>query len=173
MFEDLLKLNNDLKKAIVSNPDAGIDLNTAEQSQDELASKGNHWIEMIRHMMANVVQGSEPRELFLPNRLKLVLSKVDDGIYTGFVVRNDPEAGDQGEIQTQLQLMTPEAIVQALKAKEYLPKDEVIPPAEPVTPDYKGLLGALKLKNFTGDLHIHLQKSEPLDDLLTSLRKML
>lgn len=152
-----------LKKSILENPDAGVDLNTAEQSQDELALKDStHWAASIRHTMHGVDYGEAPRALMLDNYLTLHLSKVDDGLFSGIVIKDDPMAGDHGETQTQLIKMTPESMVQALKAKGYIRIESSAPPSpapmetKPAQ-DYKGLFNALK--RFQGDLHIHLAKS--------------
>lgn len=154
-----------LKKSMLANPDAGIDLNTAEQSQDEMAAGPNEWVERIIECMRGSEYGSEPRELMLPKHLKMYLSKVDDGIYSGIVKKEDPQAGDNGEVQTQFTTMTAESIVQALKAKGYLPRQvaenkEITPKAN----DYAGLYDALK--NFDGQLHLHLAKAKELNDEL-------
>lgn len=151
-----------LRKAILENPDAGIDLNTAEQSQDEMASRGNHWVEIIDALMSGAEYGETPRELMLPKNLRLFISKVDDGLYSGIVKKEDPLAGDNGEVQTQLVKMTPESMIQALKAKGYLPKDKADPISEiKEDKDFKGLYEALK--NFDGELHLHLHKSKEQD----------
>jgi 8-oxo-dGTP pyrophosphatase MutT (NUDIX family) len=161
-----------LRKSILENPEAGIDLNTAEQSQDEMGSAGNRWVDVIVATMAGADYGETPRELMLPNHLRLYISKVDDGIYSGIVRKEDSMAGDNGEVQTQLMKMTPEAMVQALKAKGYLPRDKSEPkPAQAELPkDYAGLYAALK--DYEGELHIHLHKSkqEALDELALSLQ---
>jgi ADP-ribose pyrophosphatase YjhB (NUDIX family) len=149
-----------LRKSILENPDAGIDLNTAEQSQDELASNGSHWVETIVSLMSGAQYGETPRELMLPKNLRLYVSLVDDGIYSGIVRKEDDMSGDNGEVQTQLMKMTPEAMVQALKAKGYLPRDKA-PESQPkleIPKDYDGLYAALK--EHSGELHIHLHKSE-------------
>lgn len=155
-----------LRKSILSNPDAEIDINTAEQSMDELAARNNEWVTTITSLMHGVDYGEIPRELMLPGHLRLFVSKVDDGIFSAILKKEDPEAGDQGEVQTQLVKMTPEAMVQALKAKGYLPKEEVTEPAvaeiatAPVPrpqSEYKALFNALK--KFEGELHIHLAKA--------------
>jgi 8-oxo-dGTP pyrophosphatase MutT (NUDIX family) len=163
-----------LRKAIVSQPDAGIDLNTAEQAQDVVATKDSYWVDIITNTMHGAEFGDIPRELMLPGHLMLVVSKVDDGVYSGFVKKDDPEAGDNGEILVQLQKMTPEAMVTALRAKEYLPKAQSSTRQVEEPKDYAGLYDALK--NFQGDLHIHLEKStanSPLEDLNLALQKVL
>lgn len=155
-----------LKKSIIENPEAGIDLNTAEQSLDEMASKDNNWIDIINAIVANAEYGEEPKELLLPDLRKLMVSKVDDGFFSGYVVNNDPQNGSYGEVLVQLSKMTPESMVQALKAKGYLPKAEMNLPEKPDSSDYNSLYSALS--NFKGDLHIHLEKS--LIDLNTALK---
>lgn len=159
----LISINNakmramGLKKAILENPDAGIDLNTAEQSQDAMAAGDNEWIERILEVTRDAEYGSEPVELMLPKHLKLYLSKVDDGIYSGIVKKEDEMAGDNGEVQTQLMKMTPESMVQALKAKGYLPRKQAEPVENPKLKEFSELFEALK--DHEGDLHIHLHKS--------------
>ena len=156
-----------LKKAIVENPDAGIDLNTAEQSADELGSRGDSfWVESIVELMMSVEYGDVPRALILPKYLKMYVSKVDDGLFSAVVKREDPDAGDLGEVQVNFAKMTPESMVQALKAKGYLPKTEKEEPIaevvkQPSLNDYEGLLDVLKesLKEMKGDVHIHLHKA--------------
>lgn len=170
----LISINNakmkvfGMRKAIIENPEGGIDLNTSEQSLDELASKEDDWVGIIVEAVQNAEYGETPKEIALPKMLKLILSKVDDGIYSGFVKKEDPMAGDNGEVQVQLMKMTPEAMVQALKAKGYIPRhekdtQEVTALAENKAEeaknnnDYKGLYEALK--TFDGELHLHLHKS--------------
>lgn len=148
-----------LRKSILENPEAGIDLNTAEQSQDEMASSGNRWVETIASLMHGAQYGETPKELVLPNHLRLYVSLVDDGIYSAIVKREDPMSGDMGEVQTQLMKMTPEAMVQALKAKGYLPRDKESSTHQVKdSKDFGGLYEALK--NFDGELHVHLHKSK-------------
>jgi 8-oxo-dGTP pyrophosphatase MutT (NUDIX family) len=148
-----------LRKSILENPDAGIDLNTAEQSQDELASRGNQWVETIASLMHGAQYGETPRELILPNHLRLYVSQVDDGLFSAIVKKEDPMSGDMGEVQTQLMKMTPEAMVQALKAKGYLPRDKESSTRQVrEASEYAGLYAALK--DFEGELHVHLHKSK-------------
>ncbi len=150
-----------LRKSIVENPDAGIDLNTAEQSQDEMGSAGNQWVEVIASLMSGAQYGETPRELMLPNHLRLFISMVDDGLYSSIVKKEDPTQGDMGEVQTQLMKMTPESMVQALKAKGYLPRDKAEPAQSESPKDFAGLYSALK--EYEGELHIHLHKSKTTD----------
>ncbi len=79
-------------------------------------------------------------------------------------------AGDDGEVQTQLMKMTPESMVQALKAKGYLPRDKVDKAPADTSKDYAGLYAALK--DYDGELHIHLHKSKDLSlqDLALTLQ---
>jgi hypothetical protein len=183
MFTKLLDLSKaletvELKKGIVSNDNAGIDLNTAEQSQDELAAGNNEYLAKIRDLMDFFHPGDAPRDLTLPNHLVLKLQKDDDGFFTGFVVKDDPMAGNHGEILVQLLKLTPEAIVQALKTKGYLPQApvEVVPATEEqvntaLAEVMADPLIVHTLANLKGDLHIHLGKSEnKYMDLLKALQ---
>jgi hypothetical protein len=62
--------------------------------------------------------------------------------------------------------MTPESIVQALKMKGYLPRANMeVKEASPKANDYAGLYSALK--NFDGELHLHLAKAKELNDELS------
>lgn len=170
MLADLMKLH----KAIVQS-DFGMDLNTSEQALDELASRDNDWVRIISERMANFQYGDAPVDFRLPKFLKLVLSKGEDGFYTGFVCKEDPMAGDHGEVQVQFLKLTPESIVTALKAREYIAKDEgtVAPLAASMDapkPPLEGLLS--NLSQMHGDIHIHIQKSkDTLAELSESLAK--
>lgn len=156
----------ELQKAIVQQDRAGIDLNTAEQSQDVMATQSYaSWIASIKDLMVDYPYGAEPRDLMLPAGLVLCLAKVDDGVYSAYVKRDDPESGSHGEVLVQLSKMTAEAMVAGLAARGYILPDPIleIDPSAHV-PDlednqvYSGLYSALK--NFKGDLHLHLTKAE-------------
>ena len=156
----------ELLKAIVENPEAGIDLNTSEQSLDEMAAKDNPWIKLITNEVKDHEYGEIPCEVAMPENRTLLISKVDEGLYSAFLKNSDPDSGSFGEILTKFSKMTPEAMVQAMKAKEYLPKDEPMyqepepepeQKAEPETDKYSELAEALKHYS-GGELHIHLHK---------------
>jgi len=165
-----------LRKSIIAQPEAGIDLNTAEQSADEMASRPDSvWIQALTSLMIGADYGDVPRELALPNNKKLLVSKVDDGIYSALLIVDDIESGSYGDVLVEFQKMTFESMVQGLKAKLYLPKAEPVEIVQPVVAqpepelrqDFKGLFNALK--RFQGDLHLHLAKAmtaKPIETLV-------
>jgi len=162
-LENLLKtspeeeLENILKKSIVSNPLAEIDINTSEQSMDELASRGNNWVNLIVDECKDHEYGAPPCTVAMPDNRLLFISKVDEGLYSAFLQNNDETSGSYGEVLTQFQKMTPEAMVQAMKAKGYIPKEV---PEEAPKADEKYSELAEALRNFSGkELHIHLHKN--------------
>lgn len=158
-----------IEKAIIENPVAGIDLNTAEQSQDELAAKDNDWVEIITLGVKDHDFGMPPTEVAMPENRTLIISKVDEGLYSAFIKNDDPNSGNYGEILTKFTKMTPQAMVQGLKAKGFLPMGE--PKKELQTLEnmeesskkedkrssYSELAEALK--EYSGkELHVHLHK---------------
>lgn len=150
---NLAELNEILKKAIISNPNAEIDINTAEESQNELAARGHPWLEKLETMVDGAFYGEEPRSLKLPEGRLLYLSKVDEGLYSGFIKIDDPASGSQGETLTQLSKMTLKSILQALKAKGYLPKEM---PQQPQQTVAEALSEALKMYQMP-QIHIHVK----------------
>lgn len=165
----------ELNKSIVEQPLSGVDLNTAEQSMDELASKDNEWVTRIDSLMLDFDYADLPRELYLPDERKLFISKVDDGIFSSYVVNCEAGNGSYGEILLQLSKMTSEATVQALKAKGFIPKEvpvEIAPAQTAISvPDYSGLLAALQANRESQEIHIHIHKAEELGNLLDKLEK--
>ena len=147
-----LEIKEILKKSIVSNPQAEIDINTAEQSQDELAAQDNPWLDIITAEVKDHEYGAPPVEVAMPEGRTLLISKVDEGLYSAFL-RGPEDKGN--ETLAQFSKMTPEAMVQGLKAKEFLPRTK--PVEEPKTRDRYSELAEM-LRNFSGDLHIHLPK---------------
>jgi hypothetical protein len=163
MLKDLLNtinLQNALNKAIVSQPDAGIDLNTSEQAADVKTVGAHPLVHEIKAVMHSQSLGDIPAEMPIGRGLVLALSKIDDGIVSGFVKKDDPTAGDHGEVQTLVEKVTAEALVQALIARGYVtavtPEEEPTPIQRPVN-DLKSL--ATALRGFKGEVHIHLAKS--------------
>lgn len=124
-----------LSKAIASNPTAAIDFDTTDLATEELVSGGDSWVGQLDLLMEHCDFGDIPREMELPEYRKLYLSKVDDGIYSGFVKNSDPESGSYGETLFRIEKMTLPALVQALKGKEYLPRTERVEETPEETPE--------------------------------------
>lgn len=163
-FDELFKAfreSEHLKKSILENPNAEIDINTSEQSLDEMASKNNPWMELITQGVKDHDYGQPPCEVALPDQRTLIISKVDEGLYSAYLKNTDPESGEFGQVLSKFTKMTPEAMVQAMKAKEYLPREESKEePQEPETKPgnmYTDLADALKYYS-GGQLHIHIHK---------------
>lgn len=161
-----------LKKAIVSNPEAEIDINTAEEAQNELAAKDDgYWINAIESLVKEANYAEEPKMFMLPKKKSLTISKVDDGIYSAFVKDEDYNGGDFGEVLTQLSKMTVTSMVQALKAKGYIPRAEEVPEpvqAEIPKPDFdvnKLIELMTLLKQPEQQVHIHIDRPQAEQDL--------
>ena len=150
-----------IEKSIASNPMAEIDINTAEQSMDEMASRGSdHWVMAIDAAVSDAGYGDNPESIPLPQFRTLYISKVDDGIYSAIVKNEDPNSGDSGATIMQLSKMTPEAMVQSLKAKGYIYKEETqatTVPEEPTPPtDKYDKLKEILSSYARPEIHIHL-----------------
>lgn len=160
MIDKYLELDALLRKSIVSNPLAEIDINTAEQSIDEMASRENPWVGIIVAEAKDHEYGAPPCEIPMPNRRTLVISKVDEGLYSAFLKDADPESGGFGEVLTNFSKMTPEAMVQGLKAKNYLPNNTEKPPQVSENAEVYNKL-AEALKEYGGkELHIHVHQTD-------------
>lgn len=118
-----------IKKAIAHSEVSGIDINTAEHSMDEMATKPSPWVDILRESLKDFEIGDVPREVPLSEYWLLTASQEDDGIYSGYVKNNDPNSGDSGQVVFEVKKMTLPQMVQALKAKEYIADPK---PATPV-----------------------------------------
>lgn len=165
------ELAGNLRKAMVSNPQAEIDINTAEESQNEIAAEDNEWVGILEKELSDYKYGENPREVPLPNQNILYISKVDDGLYSGFVRNNDPQDGEYGTTLVQLQKMTIISVVQSLKAKGYIPREEKRAEVEDQMvlekPEQKQELASILSQFSPNELHIHIHKS-----LLEELEKV-
>ena len=159
------ELNGVLSKAIAHSELAGVDINTAEHSMDEMASKNDIWVQHLKDNLSNFKFGDPPRDVELDNGFKLTASQVDDGLYEGQVRNNNPESGEYGEVVFRISKMTAPQMVQALKAKEFI----VEPPSEPVAVDpideeketLKSIIRALVEAQMTPpQITINVEKSE-------------
>lgn len=123
-----------LEKALASSQLSGIDINTADYSQDAMAAQDNPWRERLKEALANFSLGDIPREIPLEEGYLLVASQMDNGIYDGFVKDNRQDSGEFGQIVFQIAKMPLDAMVQALMAKEFISKPKMAEPQPTVAP---------------------------------------
>lgn len=81
-----------------------------------------NWIEHIFQIMEGFEFGDTPREISIQNNGTLHLSKVDDGIYSGFFVKTSQVEGGSLEDTARIRLerLTIPELVQLMEAKEWL-----------------------------------------------------
>ena len=154
----------DLLKAIMMQPEVGVDLNTAEQSMDVMSNKKSKWKQIFENELS-ALEVNAPHTMSLDEPYMLEVTKEDDGVYSGYVTIQDLESGEMGEVQGRFVKMTIDAMITALKTRGYITEDT---PPEPEKGSLKDLLS--NLKGFKGDIHIHLAKADP-KELLELLQK--
>lgn len=109
----------DLIKSIVSTDmQSGVDLNTQDFSQDDMASRDTVWHEKISNFVAEM-EFNEPSEMFLENSYGMKIMKISEGLYSGSIYNT--ENGDK--IINFNELSIP-SLIQMLKAKEFIGRDE-------------------------------------------------
>lgn len=114
------QLNEDLQKAIIHSELSGIDINTAEHSIDDLASRNNDWVDALKHALDNCAIGDVPQDIPLENNYLLTAMQVDDGLYDGQIRNMDETSGEKGQVVAQIVKMTLPQMVQALSAKGFI-----------------------------------------------------
>ena len=157
---DYYKKLKKLHKAIVDQAEAGIAINTAEESLDEMASKEySEWIDLITKEVWGLEYGEVPKEIAFPYKKALQLVKVDEGVFSGFLKNDDPDNGEYGQVLMRFEKVSIPSIVQAMKVKGYIPRkqEEEEEPETEAGSKFKDLASALK--DFSGEeLHIHIHE---------------
>lgn len=118
-------LNNlDLYKSEIAMDDQGSAIETANYSKD-VDEAETALIKEFQDLMSNFGYGDTPREKLLGHGYSIIMSKVDDGLYSGFIRQTTEEGLEEtvGKVEKQ----TIPTIIQYLKAKEYL---KVVEPEE-------------------------------------------
>lgn len=123
-MRDFLKqygLNKAFAKSLMGIQEGtGVAIDTADQAVTEAA--GKNWLEEFRAIMDNFNYGDEPRTIELNRGHSIIMTKVDDGLYTGFVKRFIDEDGTAPleENVAKVEQSTLSDIIQYLRSREYI-----------------------------------------------------
>jgi hypothetical protein len=80
------------------------------------------WLPVFQETMKNYNYGDAPRTISLDKGHSIMLAKVDDGIYSGFIKRSIDRDGES-ELEENISKVTQKSlpdIIQYLKAREYI-----------------------------------------------------
>lgn len=121
-----------LKKSLIMADGQGSAIDTADYTMDEAHS--GKWLSIFKDTMENYNYGDAPREIELDNGYKIILSKVDEGLYSGFIRQTIDWDGQSPleENPSKVEKQTIPAIIAFCKAKEYI--DSRMEQNEPVSP---------------------------------------
>lgn len=136
-----------LEKSLAENEMTGTNIDTTHQATEELATKDSIWLARIKERFADMGLAAQPRMMDLDFPWELQAIQVDNGIYDGHVKNKDTLSAESGDVVFQIKKMTLPAMVEALRAKEYIkePDAPVPPPEEKVDAHgIKELVEALK-----------------------------
>lgn len=147
---DVTQRHVGLKKSYAENEISGTNIDTTHHAMEDMASRDSVWLPRLKERFADFALGEASREIDLDFPWKLVARQGDDGIYDGYVKNRNELDGDSGEVVFQIKKMTLPAMIEALRAKEYItePKTSPPPPEPEITPE-QSLLSALR-QNLVG-----------------------
>lgn len=143
-----------IKKAVVQMaPHDGANLDTSSAAQELLASDP-HWLDILTIGMSEYTYGDIPVEFMLAKGT-LHLTKVDDGMFSGFFQYHKPTMNEEtGELEemadnakVRIESMTLPAICVFMKVKNWLPEPPMTPVPEevPSPEDYAALDRKIKI----------------------------
>ena len=94
-------------------------IDTADYSISEEAAKD--WLDKFREVMTDYNYGDAPRKIELSRGYSMIMSKVDDGQYSGFVTQSvDRDGSPLEENVAKVDKQTLADAIQYLKAREYI-----------------------------------------------------
>lgn len=171
-----------VEKSLAENEMTGTNIDTTHQATEDLATQNSYWLPIIKETFSDMALGAEPRSMNLDFPWELQAFQVDQGIYDGHVKNRDEQSGNSGEVVFQIKKMTLPAMVEALKAKEFI--KEPPPPVDSgpqETMDAHGLLELTQvfrsifaqLMQTSSVTNINFYKSEELTNLNTALKGLL
>lgn len=99
----------------------GTAVNTADYSISEEASQD--WLEDFRELMVDYSYGDVPRSIELSRGHSINISKVDDGLYSGYVSRINEDETEENVGKVSMQSLAD--IIQYCKAREYIMPEEL------------------------------------------------
>lgn len=105
-----------IKKSEMEVDKQGTTIETSDYAKELDSALGSMYLKIIEKVMQDYNYGDEPRIVQLDNGI-LYISKVDDGIYSGYVRRNSDVLS---ETICRIEKMTIPTMIQYLKAKEVI-----------------------------------------------------
>jgi len=128
------KIERSVKKALIGEPDSYEAINTADYALESEISAD--WLEKFQNLMKDYKIGDVPRSMDLGNRYSVLMGKVDDGLYSAYVSQTRDEDGeDIRENVSRINAQPIPAIIQYLKAKEYIREEEIAQIPEEAVPE--------------------------------------
>jgi hypothetical protein len=120
-----------LTKALIGeNDNSGVAINTTDYALE--AERSGDWLELFQGYLNGFKIGDVPVEISLNDRFSVLIGQVDDGLYSAYVKQlKDVEGNDAPENVSRINSQPLPAIIQYLKAKEFI--RELAKPVEPAT----------------------------------------
>jgi hypothetical protein len=120
MKNEYFDLLDGLNKSLIMADKQGSAIDTADYTMDE--AHAGKWLEIFQKTMENYNYGDVPREIELDKGYSIMLAKVDDGLYSGFIRQSIDWDGDSPleETASKVEKQTIPAIIAFCKAKEYI-----------------------------------------------------
>jgi len=162
-----------MKKSYAENEISGTNIDTTHHAMEDMASRDSVWLLRLKECFADFDLAEGNREMDLDFPWRLSARQGDDGIYDGYVKNRNELDGNFGEVVFQIKKMTLPAMIEALKAKEYItePQPEPPPPPPPAPTPEQSLLDALR-QNLVGtgnNITVNIYKSTSMEDRLRKL----
>tara|TARA_R110000868_G_C10973188_1_gene771450 strand:+ start:2567 stop:6298 length:3732 start_codon:yes stop_codon:yes gene_type:complete len=112
----------DFGKSLIQADEQGSAIDTADQMIELNEALKDNWYLQFKGLMDGYDYGDAPRTLDLDGGYSIILSKVDDGLYSGFVKQTVDWDGESQleETACKLEKQTLSSIIAFLKAKEYI-----------------------------------------------------
>lgn len=136
----------------------GTTVETNEYAVEARESKKSPWLDVFDAAMTEFKDGDVPTEIYLKEGHFLFLSRVEDGLYSGYVKRDDIDG--LPETTLHFEKLTLSGVVQFLTAKELIEEEKQEEPKP--EPDFASLIGKLRdTLTVMGDLNITLKSRTP------------
>lgn len=149
---------HNLNKSYAENEMTGTNIDTTHHASEDMASRNSPWLASLKSGMDKFELGGQPSEMNLEFPYLLVAQQVDSGIYDGYVKNRDANSGEFGQVYFQIKKMTMPAMIEALKAKEYI--SDPPQPKQEDSSQMVGLLSALNAKLQPNVVNVNVFKSE-------------
>lgn len=131
-------------------------VNTAEEAIERRESP--KWMDSITRIMEFWQDGQEPATIYIGKDTILHLVRVEDGVFSGFVKKED-EDGTEESVAT-IDKMSMASMIQYLKTKELLEEQDQPTPMK--VENLESLRDVLRNVTVNGDLNITIQKAKAL-----------